>query len=157
MRLSERAVALAAGLVRCPKGIGARFFVAIMLAVAGCSSAEPPHSDYFLVFFEPTDAGLLPEGKAALARAVHEAGRGNPREIAIKGYVRADGNERDLSEQRMQVVEQTLIAGGLSGKIMRRTPETVDPQAFGRLGNGVVVQIERGAAPKPTAGDAASE
>ncbi|HZS81953.1 MAG TPA: OmpA family protein [Stellaceae bacterium] len=122
---------------------------ALVLANAGCGSAEPPHSEYFVVFFQPSSAQLLPEGRLALDEAIRDAKRGEPREISVKGYVRADGGERELSEQRMRVVEEALTAGGLSTRIVRLAPETVDAQSFARLGNGVVVQVARGALPQP--------
>jgi hypothetical protein len=101
---------------------------------------------------------MLPEGRAALARASDDARRSDPREILITGYLSADGTGRDLSQQRMQAVKQALLGGGTAAAKIRMAPETVPPDAFARLGNGVTVQIERGTLPetgaaKPAQGD----
>lgn len=129
-----------------------RLALAVALLIAGCSSSEPPHSDYFVVFFAPASSELLPEGRAALARATEDAHRSEPREILVTGYLNADGTGRDLSQQRMQAVKQALLGGGTAAAKVRLAPETVPPEAFARLGNGVTVQIERGALPETGAG-----
>jgi len=140
------------------RALPSRLAFALVLLIAGCSSSEPPHSDCCVVFFSPASSERLPEGRAALARASDDAHRGDPREILITGYLSADGTGRDLSRQRMQAVKQALLGGGTAAAKIREAPETVPAEAFAQLGNGVTIQIERGALPetdaaKPAQGD----
>jgi hypothetical protein len=127
------------------------FLLALVIAaMVACSSYGPPHSDYYVIFFDSAGATLLPEGRAAMARAVRDAKSGSPRAVTIKGYLTDDGQTRQIAEQRMQVVEQALLAGGLAKDLVKLAPEKTDPATFARLGDGVVVQVERGAAePEP--------
>lgn len=128
--------------------------------LSACSFwSSPPHSEYYIVFFDPAGATLSPEGRAALAKAARDAKGGEPRAVAVKGYLSADGNAHELSAQRMQVVEQGLLDGGVPKALVQLTPETTDPASFGRLGNGVVVQVERGEGPAPNnpEGEASSQ
>jgi hypothetical protein len=114
---------------------------AVMVA---CGSYGPPHSEYFVIFFDSAGATLLPEGRAAMARALRDAKSGSPRVVTVKGYVTDDDQARQVGEQRMRVVEQALLDGGLSKDIVKLAPEVTDAGKFARLGDGVVVQVERG-------------
>lgn len=125
-----------------------RLALGLALLIAGCSSAEPPHSDYFVVFFPAGSAVPLPEGRAALARAGEDAHRGSPHAVLVTGYLSADGNDRELSQQRMQEVAQMLAHDGVPAGTIHVAPETVPQATFARLGNGVIVQIERGTVPQ---------
>jgi hypothetical protein len=117
----------------------------LLLLLSACGDRGPPHSDYYVVTFESGLAELPPDGRRALSYATHDADRGTPRAVAIKAYVRADASERALSEQRMKVVADALVEAGVTRDIIRFVPQTaVDDAEFARLGNGVVVQIERG-------------
>jgi hypothetical protein len=112
--------------------------------LVGCSSSEPPHSTYYIVSFEPSGATLLPEGRAALERAIRDAAEGKPSSVMVKAYVAADGSGRELSEQRGNIVEQALIDGGVPKGLVRVAPAKTDANSLARLGDGLVVQIERG-------------
>ncbi len=116
----------------------------VAVALAACWSSGPPHSEYYVVFFDAAGATLLPEGRAALQRAVRDAKSGDPRAVTVKGYLVDDGPSRQVAEQRMQAVEQVLLDAGLAKDLVKRAPEKTDPATFARLGDGVVVQIERG-------------
>lgn len=133
------------------RALPARLAVAAVLLLAGCSSSGPPHSDYFVVFFPPSSAEPLPEGRAALARAGADAHRGSPRAVLVTGYLSSDGTGRELSQQRMQAVAQGLARDGVPKTVIRIAPETVTPAAFARLGNGVTVQVARGIPPEKPA------
>ena len=122
----------------------------VALALAACGSSGPPHSEYYVIFFDSAGATLLPQGSAAIARAVRDAKSGSPRAVTVKGYLTDDEQARQVAEQRMQVVEQALLDGGLAKDLVKLAPETTDAATFARLGDGVVVQIERGEAePEP--------
>jgi hypothetical protein len=127
---------------------------ALLLLLAACSDWGPPHSDYFVVTFASGRAELPPDGHQALSYAMRDADRGTPRAVVIKAYIRADGSERTLAEQRMNVVADALVEAGVVRNIIRLTPQkAADDAEFSRLGNGVVVQIERGepvTPPSPT-------
>jgi hypothetical protein len=116
----------------------------LLLTLSACGSSGPPHSDYYVVTFDPARADLLPAGRAALSYATRDADRGAPRAVAVKGYVNVDGSSRELSEQRMKVVADALVEAGVPRDIIQLTPQPTPAVDFARLGNGVVVQIERG-------------
>lgn len=121
----------------------------LLLALSACGASETPHSDYFVVSFEPARSELPPAGRAALSYATRDADRGAPRAVAIKAYVRADDTNRELADQRMKVIADALVEAGVARNIIRLVPQPADPDEFARLGNGVVVQIERGEAVVP--------
>ena len=129
------------------------FIVAVfLLLLSGCwwGSSETPHSDYYVVTFATGRAELPPEGRRALSNATRDADRGAPRAVAIKAYLRADGSERELCDQRLKVVADAIVQAGVARNIIRLVPQTaIDDAEFTRLGNGVVVQIERGEAVAP--------
>jgi ribosomal protein S12 methylthiotransferase accessory factor YcaO len=121
------------------------FLIAFVVALlVGCSSSEPPQSAYYIVSFEPSGATLLPEGHAALERAIREAGQGKPSSVIVKAYVAADDSGRELSEQRVHVVEQALVDGGVPKRLVRVVLAKTDAADLARLGDGFVVQVERG-------------
>jgi hypothetical protein len=118
---------------------------ALLILLSACSFSGPPHSDYYVVTFDAGRAELPPGGRLALSYAASDADRGAPRAVAIKAYVRADGSERALSEQRMKVVADALVEAGVARSIIQLTPQpAADDAEFARLGDGVIVQIERG-------------
>lgn len=123
----------------------------LLLALSACAGSGTPHSDYFVISFEPARSELPPAGRAALSYATRDADRGAPRAIAIKAYVRSDDTNHDLAEQRMKVIADALVEAGVARNIIQLVPQPADPNEFARLGNGVVVQIERGepVAPPP--------
>jgi hypothetical protein len=127
--------------------------VLTLLVLAGCSSPEPPHSDYFVVSFAAGEATLDPPAQAALERAVRDAKSGRPRAVAIKAYFAADGGGRELCDARLQAVQQALVGAGTPSSLIHLMPTALDGATLERLGNGVVVQIERGEPPpeKPPA------
>jgi hypothetical protein len=133
--------------------MNARLAVLLMLTLSACGSSGSPYSDYYVVSFDPARAELPPAGRAALSYATRDADRGAPRAVAVKGYVSVDGSGRELSEQRMKVVADALVEAGVPRSIIHLTPQPTPATEFARLGNGVVVQIERGdpvvAAPAP--------
>ena len=116
----------------------------LLLALSACGTSESPHSDYFVVSFEPARSELPASGRAALSYATRDADRGTPREVTIKTYSPAVGDGQDLSAQRMKVIADALVEGGVPRNIIRLAPQPAAPDEFARLGNGVVVQIERG-------------
>jgi hypothetical protein len=118
-----------------------------LVALSACSSSGPPRSRYFVVPFEAGHAEIGGQAKAVLDEALREAKSGSPRLVAVKGYVGADGAERELAERRMQAVEQALVGGGVPGQLVRIVPQAATAETVSRLGNGVVVQIERGKGP----------
>jgi hypothetical protein len=120
---------------------------ALLLVLSGCwwGGSEPPHSDYYVVTFATGRAELPPDGRRALSYATRDADRGAPRAVVVKAYLRADGSERELCEQRLKVVADALVQAGVPRNIIRLVPQpAIDDAEFARLGNGVVVQIERG-------------
>jgi hypothetical protein len=121
----------------------------LLLTLSACGASEAPHSDYFVVAFEPAHSELPPAGRAALSYATRDADRGAPRAVAIRAYVRADDTNRELAEQRMKVIADALVEAGVARNIIRLVPQPADPDEYTRLGNGVVVQIERGEAVVP--------
>src|SRR5215469_4520291 len=127
----------------------ALLFLFLLSAIVGCSSPEPPRSSYFLVFFQPGSADLLPEGRAALARASRDAARGSPREVVIHSYHHTDGAEQELNEQRLDEVAKALTTSGIPAELLRRVPTEVDAATYAQFGNSVYVQVLRGEAPKP--------
>jgi hypothetical protein len=122
----------------------ARLATLLLLTLSACGSSGPPHSDYYVVTFEPARAELPPAGRTALSYATRDADRGAPRAVAVKGYLNADGSARELSEQRMKVVADALVEAGVPRDIIKFVPQPTPPADFARLGNGVVVQVERG-------------
>jgi hypothetical protein len=127
---------------------------ALLLLLSGCwwGSSVTPHSEYYVVTFASGRAELPPDGRRALSNATRDADRGAPRAVAIKAYLRADGSERALCDQRMKVVADALVQAGVARNIIRLVPQpAIDDAEFARLGNGLVVQIERGepVAPPP--------
>jgi hypothetical protein len=128
--------------------------VLLLPLVASCWSSEPPHSAYYVVSFGATDAILEPAARAVIDRAVRDVKGNKPRVVALMGYVGADGSGQDLCNQRLQVVEEELISGGVVASLLQLKPTTTDKATFDRLGNGVVVQIERGAIPAEKAPEA---
>lgn len=123
------------------------FLVAVFLLVlSACwGGSGPPHSDYYVIAFASGRAELPPDGRRALSYATRDADRGAPRAIVVKAYLRADGSERELCDQRLNVVADALVQAGVARNIIRLVPQpAVDDAEFARLGNGVVVQIERG-------------
>jgi hypothetical protein len=124
---------------------------AFLLLLSACwGGSQTPHSDYFVVTFATGRAELPPDGRRALSYATKDADRGAPRAVAVKAYLRADGSERELCDQRMKVVADALVQAGVARNIIRLVPQpAVDDAEFARLGNGVVVQIERGEAVTP--------
>jgi hypothetical protein len=122
------------------------FVAAFLLLLAACwGGSGPPHSDYYVVTFGSGRAELPPDGRRALSNATRDADRGAPRAVAIKAYLRADGGERELCDQRMKVVADALVQAGVARNIIRLVPQpAIDEAEFARLGNGLVVQIERG-------------
>jgi hypothetical protein len=121
-----------------------RLATLLLLTLSACGSSGSPHSDYYVVAFDPARADLPPAGRAALSYAARDADRGAPRAVAVKGYVNVNGSGRELSEQRMKVVADALVEAGVPRGIIQLTPQPTPPADFARLGNGVVVQIERG-------------
>jgi hypothetical protein len=119
---------------------------AFLLLLSACwGSSGPPHSDYYVVTFASGRAELPPDGRRALSNATRDADRGAPRAVAIKAYLRTDGSERELCDQRMKVVADALVQAGVARNIIRVVPQpAIDDAEFARLGNGLVVQIERG-------------
>jgi isocitrate dehydrogenase len=71
--------------------------------------------------------------------------------VVVKGYVNADGSGRELSEQRMKVVADALVEAGVTRRIIQLHAQQTPAADFTRLGNGVVVQIERGDPVAPAA------
>jgi major membrane immunogen (membrane-anchored lipoprotein) len=131
---------------------------ALLLLLSACSDWGPPHSDYFVVTFAAGRAELPPDGRQALSYATRDADRGAPRAVVVKAYVRADGSERALAEQRMKVIADALVEAGVARNIIRVVPQpAVDDAEFARLGNGAVVQIERGEPAAPPAGSSEAE
>src|SRR5260221_3347102 len=131
--------------------------VALLLLLSGCwwGSSVTPHSDYYVVTFATGRAELPPDGRRALSYATRDADRGAPRAVAVKAYLRADGSERELCEQRLKVVADALVQAGVARNIIRLVPQpAMDDAEVARLGNGVVVQVERGgkATPPPPVG-----
>jgi hypothetical protein len=123
---------------------------ALLLLLSACADSGPPHSEYYVVTFASGHAELPPDGRRALSYATRDADRGAPRAVAIKAYIRADGSERALGEQRMKVVADALVEAGVARSVIRLAPQpAADDAEFSRLGNGVVVQIERGEAVTP--------
>src|SRR4051794_14398116 len=125
---------------------------ALLLLLSGCwgGSSEPPHSHHYVVTSATGPAELPPDGKRALSYATRDADRGAPRAVAVKAYLRADGSDRELCDQRLKVVADALVQAGVPRDIIRLVPQpAVDDAEFARLGNGVVVQIERGEAVTP--------
>jgi hypothetical protein len=125
---------------------------ALLLLLSGCwwGNSEPPHSDYYVVTFAAGRADLPPDGRRALSYATRDADRGAPRAVAVKAYLRADGSERELCNQRLNVVADALVQAGVPRNIIKLVPQpAIDDSEFARLGNGVVVQIERGEAVTP--------
>ena len=122
----------------------ARLAVLLLLTLCACGSSGSPYSDYYVVSFDPAGAELPPAGRAALSYAARDADRGAPRAVAVKGYVSVDGSGRELSEQRMKVVAEALVEAGVARSIIHLMPQPTPATEFARLGNGVVVQIERG-------------
>jgi hypothetical protein len=122
----------------------ARLAILLLLILSACGSSRSPYSDYYVVSFDPAGAELPPAGRAALSYAARDADRGAPRAVAVKGYVSVDGSGRELSEQRMKVVAEALVEAGVPRSIIHLTPQPTPTTEFTRLGNGVVVQIERG-------------
>jgi hypothetical protein len=121
----------------------------LLLALSACGVSETPHSDYFVVAFESGRSELPPAGRAALSYATRDADRGAPRAVAVKAYVRADDTNHELAEQRMKVIADALVQAGVARNIIQLVAQPADPDEFTRLGNGVVVQIERGEAVVP--------
>ena len=120
--------------------------VLLLLVLASCSS-EPPHSAYYVVSFAPGQADLGPAAKAVIDRAARDATGDQPRAVVLKAYVGADSSGRALCDQRLQVVQQALIGGGAPASLIHATPTPTDAVTFERLGNGVVIQLERGELP----------
>jgi len=118
--------------------------VLLLLTLSACGSSGPPHSDYYVVTFDPAGGDLPPAGRSALSYAARDADRGAPRAVVVKGYVNADGSGRELSEQRMKVVADALVEAGVTRGIIKLVPQPIPAADFARLGNGVVVQVERG-------------
>jgi hypothetical protein len=128
-----------------------RHLVAILLlALSSCGGdgSGHLHSDYYVVSFEPGRSELPAAGHTVLSYATRDVDRGSPRAVTIKGYVPADRNLSELSEQRMKVVADALIEAGVARSIIRLTPQSIPAEDFARLGNAVVIRIERG---EPTA------
>src|SRR5471032_2463898 len=116
----------------------------LLLFLSACVDSGPPHSEYYVVTFASGRAELPPDGRRALSYATRDADRGAPRTVAVKAYVRADGSERALGEERMKVVADALVEAGVARNIIRLAPQpAADDAEFARLGNGVVVQVER--------------
>ncbi len=117
----------------------------LLLALSACGGGGgQPHSDYYVVSFEPGRSELPAVGRTALSFGTRDADRGSPRMVAVKGYVPADRSLAELSEQRMKVVADTLVEAGVARSIIRLTPQSIPAEDYARLGNAVVVQIERG-------------
>jgi hypothetical protein len=130
----------------------------LLLLLSACVDSGPPHSDYYVVTFASGRAELPPDGRRALSNAMRDADRGAPHAVVIKAYIRADGSERALSEQRMNVVADALVEAGVGRDIIRLKPRpAADDAEFARLGNGVVVQIERGEPVTPPPVDTEAE
>ncbi len=128
-----------------------RLAVLLLLSLSACGSSGPPHSDYYVVTFDPASGDLPPAGRTALSYATRDADRGAPRAVVVKGYVNADGSGRELSEQRMKVVADALVEAGVTRRIIQLQAQPTPAADFARLGNGVVVQIERGDPVAPAA------
>jgi hypothetical protein len=124
-------------------------FLAVLVAILAACADGPPHSDYYVVFFDPTGTTLLPEGRSTLLRAARDARGGDPTEIVVRGYVGTDGSGQALADARMQAVEEGLIAGGVDKARLHRAPESVTTSSLAQLGSGIVVQIQRGIAVAP--------
>src|SRR5712692_1773155 len=101
----------------------ARLAALLLLALSACGSAGPPHSDYYVVTFNPGSAELPPAGRTALSFATRDADRGAPRAIVIKTSVKGDGSDRELSEQRMKVVADALVEAGVPRDIIQLMPQ----------------------------------
>jgi hypothetical protein len=97
-----------------------------------------------VVFFAAQTATPLPEGRAALTRAAADADRGTPRAVTVKYYVSRNDTNKGLAEERVAAVTRVLTDGGLPKDLIRVVAQQTDQQSFARLGDGVVVQIERG-------------
>src|SRR5437868_5530226 len=96
-----------------------RFAVLLLLMLAACGSSGPPHSDYYVVTFDPANGDLPPAGRTALSYATRDADSGAPRTVVVKGYVDADGSGRELSEQRMKVVADALVEAGVARRVIQ--------------------------------------
>jgi hypothetical protein len=121
-----------------------RLAVLLLLTLSACGSSGPPHSDYYVVTFDPASGDLPPAGRSALSYATRDADRGAPRAVMVKGYVNVDGGGREIAEQRMKVVADALVEAGVARRIIQFVRQPTPTADLARLGNGVVVQIERG-------------
>jgi hypothetical protein len=117
------------------------FLVAL---AAACSSSGPPHSAYYVVPFQRDAAAVGTQGRVVIAQALEDIKGDQPAAIVLKCYVGPEQEGKDLSEARLRAVDEALVGGGVAANLIRSAAATTDAATYERLGNGVVVQIERG-------------
>jgi outer membrane protein OmpA-like peptidoglycan-associated protein len=96
-------------------------------ALAGCQTKTqaPPETHNYLVFFRFDSADLSPEARQVVNQAATGVKTFRPSTIAIAGFTDRVGTEaynQHLSERRIAVVEQALIADGIDPKLFLRIP-----------------------------------
>ena len=83
-------------------------------ATAGCHGTTTPHAEYFVVTFRPGAPAPSEEGRDALANAVSDARRHEPREITIAGAEPAPGAAPALAEARAKAIEAEFTKAGIN-------------------------------------------
>jgi len=120
-------------------------FVAIVLALAGCTMLNPRHpptpgqpAQTVLLFFHPWSADLTPEAKVIVEEAAAKVKKTRPSTVAVAGYTYNDATPEEnlrLATQRVKSVENELIADGVDPKLLLSLPLGAPDDSVGMTGD----------------------
>jgi outer membrane protein OmpA-like peptidoglycan-associated protein len=120
--------------------------VVAILALAGCAmmnkpSAPPAMPETYLVFFHEHGVRLTPDAQTIVGQAVAAVQQHHPSTVTVAGYTANIGTpaqNQALAEERVAMVRQAMVAGGVDPKLFLSIPLGPADDAAGKTGDSRV-------------------